>query len=172
MRPDERFDDFYLASRGRLLGQLFALTGDLHDAEDLVQEAFAKAAARWARIGAYEAPEAWVRRVAFNLAVNRQRRLRRHARALFRLGKPQDTVPPLDAGKADLVAALRRLPLRQREVIVLHHLADLPVQAVAAQLGLPDGTVKSLLSRGRATLARLLSDADIDPSWEVRAAND
>jgi len=65
-------------------------------------------------------------------------------------------VPPLDAAETDLVAALRRLPLRQREAIVLHHLADLSVQAVAAQLVLPDGTVKSLLSRGRATLAREL----------------
>jgi RNA polymerase sigma-70 factor (ECF subfamily) len=171
MRPGDEFDTFYLTARGRLVGQLFALTGDLHDAEDLVQEAFAQAAAHWSRIGSYEAPEAWVRRVAFNLAANRLRRLRRQARALLRLSRPE-IVPPLDAGEVDLVRALRALPARQREVVVLHHLADLPVQTVAAQLGVPDSTVKSLLWRARATLARLLSDADIDPLREVRAAHD
>jgi DNA-directed RNA polymerase specialized sigma24 family protein len=77
-------------ARGRLVGQLFALTGDLHDAEDLVQEAFARAAADWKRIRAYEVPEAWVRRVAFNLAHNRGRRLKRHAAALVRLGRPPE----------------------------------------------------------------------------------
>ena len=54
MAIDHDFDRFYLAARGRLVGQLFALTGDLHDAEDLVQEAFARAAAEWRRISVYE----------------------------------------------------------------------------------------------------------------------
>jgi DNA-directed RNA polymerase specialized sigma24 family protein len=103
MAADDEFDRFYLGARGRLVGQLFALTGDLHDAEDLVQEAFARAAANWKRIRAYEVPEAWVRRVAFNLAHNRGRRLKRHAAALVRLGRPPE-VPPMSV---DLVACRR-----------------------------------------------------------------
>jgi RNA polymerase sigma-70 factor (ECF subfamily) len=60
--------------------------------------------------------------------------------------------------RLDLLAALRQLPAAQREVIGLHHLADLPVAEVAETLGIPVGTVKARLSRGRAALAHLLED--------------
>ena len=157
MRAEADFDRFYLGTRARLVGQMFAMTGDLHEAEDLAQEAYARAAADWARIGAYEAPEAWVRRVACNLAHNRGRRLRRHAAALVRLGRPP-AVPPLSVDELALVEALKALPPRQREAVVLHHLAGLSVEEIAAQSGRPTGTVKSWLARGRAALARQLSD--------------
>jgi RNA polymerase sigma-70 factor, ECF subfamily len=159
MRADADFDQFYLGTRARLVGQMFALTGDLHEAEDLAQEAYARAAADWARIGAYEAPEAWVRRVACNLAHNRGRRLRRHAAALVKLGRPP-SVPPLSVDELALVAALKTLPVRQREAVVLHHLAGLSVEEIAAQSGRPTGTVKSWLSRGRAALARQMREED------------
>jgi RNA polymerase sigma-70 factor (ECF subfamily) len=58
------------------------------------------------------------------------------------------------------VAALRRIPVEQRVAIVLHHLVGLPVEEVAAQTDAPTGTVKARLSRGRAALARLLSEED------------
>jgi DNA-directed RNA polymerase specialized sigma24 family protein len=64
----EGFEKFYLATVGRLLGQLFPVTGDLHEAEEIVQEAYARASTRWARLRDYDVPEAWVRRVAMNLA--------------------------------------------------------------------------------------------------------
>jgi RNA polymerase sigma-70 factor (ECF subfamily) len=64
---DDRFADFYTASYQRLLGQLFAVTGDLAEAENLLQEAYARAFARWAQVHAYDRPEAWVRRVALKL---------------------------------------------------------------------------------------------------------
>ena len=163
MRADDDFDRFYLATRGRLLGQLFALTGDLHEAEDLVQEAFARAASNWRRVRAYEAPEAWVRRVGFNLAYNRGRRLRRQAAALVRLGRPAE-VPPMSVDQLALVEALRALPRRQREAIVLHHLADLPLDHIAVQLEVSVGTVKSWLSRGRANLARRLAERGPGPA--------
>ena len=66
-----------------------------------------------------------------------------------------------------LMAALRRLPLPQREAIALYYLADLPVAEVTSCLGVPVGTVKTRLSRGRAALAVLLSSSP-DPSEEVR----
>jgi RNA polymerase sigma factor (sigma-70 family) len=106
-----------------------------------------------------EGPEAWVRRVALNLAAERARRLRRQTRALLRLGPPPQ-VPAASAEALALLEALRTLPMRQRQAIVLHHLVDLPVQEVARMLGVRPGTVKSLLARGRRALANRLSDAE------------
>jgi RNA polymerase sigma-70 factor (ECF subfamily) len=72
--------------------------------------------------------------------------------------RPERTVPGTSPDRVALVQALRRLPRRTREAIVLHHIADLPVDEVAAVLGVSAGTVKSRLSRGRAALARHLAD--------------
>jgi hypothetical protein len=82
----DSFEEFYATAYRRIVGQVFALLGDLHEAEDLTQDAFAKASFRRSRIGAYDAPEAWVRRVAFNQARNRARRARRGLVALARHG--------------------------------------------------------------------------------------
>ncbi len=161
---DDGFAAFYTASYQRLLGQLFAVTGDLAEAENLLQEAYARAFARWAQVRAYDFPEAWVRRVALNLAAMAARRLRRRAAALLRLGPPP-TVPELSAELLDLHHALRVLPLGQRQAIVLHHLAGLPVEEVARELGLPAGTVKSRLARGRRALAHML-DSDRPEVWQ------
>jgi RNA polymerase sigma-70 factor, ECF subfamily len=152
---DESFAAFYSASYRRLLGQLFAVTGDLAEAENLLQEAYARAFARWAQVRAYDFPEAWVRWVALNLAAMAARRLRRRAVALLRLGPPPP-VPELSPELLDLHEALRALPLGQRQVIVLHHLAGLPVEEVARELRVPTGTVKSRLTRGRRALAHVL----------------
>jgi RNA polymerase sigma-70 factor (ECF subfamily) len=152
---DDGFAAFYAASYQRLLGQLFAVTGDLAEAENLLQEAYARAFARWAQVCAYDRPEAWVRRVALNLAAMAARRLRRRAVALWRLGPPP-AVPELGPELLDLYHALRALPLGQRQVVVLHHLVGLPVEEVARELGVPAGTVKSRLARGRSALAEVL----------------
>jgi RNA polymerase sigma-70 factor (ECF subfamily) len=156
---DDDFESFYLATRRRLVGLVFALTGDLHEAEDVVQDAYAQAAVRWQRISRYDAPEAWVRRVACNLAANSRRRLRRQTAALLRMGRPAE-VPPLDVGELDLLAALATLSAKQRQAVVLHHLAGMSVGEVATQMGAPEGTVKSLLARGRAALARELETTE------------
>jgi RNA polymerase sigma-70 factor, ECF subfamily len=148
-----------LQRRGRLLGQLFPVTGDLHEAEEVVQEAFARASVRWARLRDYDVPEAWVRRVAMNLAADRARRLRRQARAILRIGPPPE-VPSASVEALALAEALRGLPVRQRQVIVLHYLVDLPVEEVARTMAMPEGTVKSLLARGRRALAAKLAEPE------------
>lgn len=154
---DGSFEEFYSATYGRLLKQIILVTGDRGDAEDLLQDAYGRAAVRWRRLRDYQAPEAWVRRVALRLAIDRARRARRRAAALLRL-RPQRSPPvELSADSFDLYNALRGLPLGQRQVLVLHHLAGLPVEEVASQLNVPVGTVKSRLSRGRAALARRLA---------------
>jgi RNA polymerase sigma-70 factor, ECF subfamily len=90
-----------------------------------------------------------------NLAADTTRRLRRRAAAMLRLGPPP-TQPELSADTVDLIRALRALPLGQRQAIVLHHLVGLPVEEIGRQLGVPSGTVKGRLARGRAALARRL----------------
>jgi RNA polymerase sigma-70 factor, ECF subfamily len=157
MAAGASFEEFYAATVDRLLGQLFLVTGDLHAAEEIVQEAFTRASTRWARLRDYDVPEAWVRRVAMNLAADRARSLRRHARAILRLGPPP-AVPSVSVETLALVQALGTLPVRQRQAIVLHYLADLPVQEVAGILTVSGGTVKSLLARGRRALAARLGE--------------
>ena len=156
------FEQFYIASYQRLLWELFAVTGgDLPEAEDALQEAYARASLHWQRIRSYQAPDAWVRRVALNLASSAARNARRRAAALLRLAPPPGPGPgpELSAASVDLAAGLRTLPMGQRQVIVLHYLIGLSVEEIARQLRLPSGTVKSRLTRGRKSLARRLGVA-------------
>jgi RNA polymerase sigma-70 factor (ECF subfamily) len=162
MGGDDDFEDFYQASYPRLVGQLTLVTGSLEDAEDAVQEAFARASTRWGRLRAYDAPEAWVRRVALNLATNGLRRARRHLAALARL-RTVTAEPAPATDRLVIEAGLRRLPLRHRQVLVLHYGADLPIDEVARQLRVPSGTVKSRLARARAALGAYLEEAQEEP---------
>ena len=155
MATDEGFHDFYRDAYPRLVAQLYAVTTDLALAEDVVQEAFVRAASRWPQIQTYQAPEAWSQGGA-RAALDAARRLRRQAAALTRLGARPDPQPALDPENQELVEALRRLPRRYREVLVLHHCLDRSVEDVGAHLGIPTATVKTRLARGRAMLAGLL----------------
>ena len=125
--------------------------------EEFYEATYGRAALRWRRLRDYQAPEAWVRRVALRLATDRARRARRRAAALLRLRPPRSPSVELSAESLDLANALRGLPAGQRQAVVLHHLVGLPVEEIASQLNLPVGTVKSRLSRGRAALARRLA---------------
>jgi RNA polymerase sigma-70 factor (ECF subfamily) len=156
------FDELYAESRERLAGQLYALTGDRDGALDLVQEAFVRTWARWDRIAAYDDPEAFVRRVAFNLAKSQWRRVKR---TLLRAKPPEVVEPAPDpSSRQDLVAALKTLPTREREAIVLHYLAGQTIDEIAADMKAPVGTVKSWLGRGRGRLAERLG---VDYSEEM-----
>ena len=156
----EAFDELYAATRERLTVQLTALAGDPSEAQDLVQEAFVRAWIRWDSVGAYEDPEGWIRRVAFNLGVSRWRRARR----LVLRPSPAGALPSApgltsDAsstsgpgGSLGVIAALQALPVSERRAVILHHVTGLSVEEVAAEIGSPVGTVKSWLSRGRRRL--------------------
>ncbi len=154
-RDDRRLREVYAAAYPRLVGQLAGVTGDPAEAEDVVMEAFARAAARPDEFADIDNPEAWLRTVAVNLARSRWRRMLRRSHLLPRLGTTA-AYDDLPDDRLALMAALRRLPAAQREAIALHHLADLPVAEVALTLGVPEGTVKARLARGRAALAVLL----------------
>ena len=157
MAVDRDFAVFYEANYERLVVQLFAVTGNLQDAQDVVQEAFARAFVRWHRLHAYDLPAAWVRRVAFHLALQGLRRARRTLGLSGGPGPPREP-PRLAADQVELVDALGRLPLRYRQVLALHYLGDLPVEAIARDLRLPVGTIKSRLARARQHLAGQLEE--------------
>ncbi|WP_129842483.1 SigE family RNA polymerase sigma factor [Streptomyces sp. RFCAC02] len=154
-RPD--FEEFYAATARRLVTAVYALTGDLTDAEDAVQEAYARAWQRWRRLCAEGDPAPWVRTVALRLAVSTWRKARNRLRAQLRHGPPPD-VPALSPDHVALVGALRRLPDDQRTAVVLHHLLDLPVAEVARQAGASEVAVRARLSRARRELRRVLAD--------------
>jgi RNA polymerase sigma-70 factor (sigma-E family) len=158
MAGSDTFDAFYRASRQRLFDCLYALTGNAAEAQDAVHEAYARAWQRWSVVGEYADPEAWVRTVARRIAVSRWRRARSALRAYHRAGPPPD-LPGPDADAVALMGALGRLPMPQRTAIVLHHLVGLPVAEIARETGVPEGTVKARLSRGRRVLATLLAVA-------------
>ena len=163
------FDDFYRTTSRRVVHHVYAMTGNLAEAQDCVQEAYARAWQRWSRVGGLSDPEAWVRTVARRIAVSRWRRTVVSARHL----RGQRDEPVTDAPSENhplLVDALRQLPPAQREAIVLHHLVGLPVAAVAAETGVPEGTVKARLHRGRAALAEIIGplDAPVEARTEPR----
>jgi RNA polymerase sigma-70 factor (ECF subfamily) len=159
---DDGFTAFFQSAYPRIVGQLRLLTGDRAGAEDLAQEAFIRAAARWRQLARYDQPEAWVRPTAFRLAIDQLRRAKRQRRVLDRLGTRREPEAEPESQDRAVIEALLRLPLPLREVLVLHHCLDLPVETVAAQTGVSPGTVKSRLSRGRDRLAALL-DPDASP---------
>ena len=158
MADGDTVRELYEGCYRRLVGQLFAICGNLGEAEDAVQEAFVRAVEKPRRIAQLDSPEAWLRTVALNVVRRRYRRATRFHGLFSRAGVPETTLPGLSADRVALVEALRQLPYEQREAIVLHHIVDLPVGEIAAQLRVPEGTVKARLSRGRARLVHVFAD--------------
>jgi len=155
--PPETFEDFYVREYPAVVGLAYALSGSRWGAEDLAQEAFLAAAKDWARIGSYEQPGAWVRRVVANLSVSAFRRRAAEAKALARLAFSEVVpLPDLAASDPAFWEAVRSLPRRQRQAVALYYLEDRPVAEIASILGMTTGTVKRHLYDGRQTLARRL----------------
>ncbi|GIF70309.1 RNA polymerase sigma24 factor [Asanoa ishikariensis] len=149
-RDREEFADFYQRSRDNCLRAVLASTGNRALAEDLVAEAFARAWASWHKVNRHPAPAAWVVRTALNVRVSWWRR---HRREVALDGHDQAEVADDSAELHDgLLAAVRRLPQRQREVVVLRIWLDLDTNTVADVLGISAKTVAVHLSRATATL--------------------
>lgn len=157
MRDPRVFDDFYAGHVRRLTSHMYAMTGSLTEAEDLVQEAFARAWQNWEKVSGYADPEAWVRSVACRIRVSVWRKAVNRLTAHRRHGIP-DEVPGASPDYVAVVAALRRIPYEQRRAIVLHHLVGLSVEETARETDAAPGTVKARLSRGRRAMASYLSD--------------
>jgi RNA polymerase sigma-70 factor (ECF subfamily) len=161
MSDESDFDEFYVGTVKRTTLAVFAMLGDMAEAEDAVAEAYARAWTRWSSVSAMSDPAAWVRTVAYRLKVSAWRSAVRRVAAHRRFGVQPD-VPGLNADHVAVVAALRQLPEAQRRAIVLHHMVGLTVDEVAAEVQAPAGTVKARLSRRRARLASLLADPETE----------
>jgi len=167
MGETDDFDAFYHATSRALLRQMYAMTGNFADAQDSVQEAYARAWQHWGTVREARDPAAWVRTVAWRISASRWRKAKGGVKALVRHGPPDPGVEPSPDNVA-LVAALRQIPEAQRRAVVLHHLGGLSVEEVARETGAPTGTVKARLSRGRAALAELLRDEPREEGHRVR----
>lgn len=152
------FDDLYRTEYPGLIGVAIALTGTIEDGEDAVQGAMLKAFVNWGRVGSLERPGGWCHRVLVNACRSLFRRRRTAVRWLA--GRPR--VEPSTAGPSPDVlafwAAVRRLPERPRQVVALHYAGDLAVEEIARILTVPEGTVRSDLTRARAALRAELED--------------
>jgi len=142
----------------RLVRGLALHCRDAAVAQEVAQEALVRAWERWATVRGARSPEAWVWRVALNLATSRFRRRAAERRAYLRAVPPSPTSPDPDDQLA-VRAAVALLPHRQRAALVLRYYADLSVVEVAEALDCAPGTVKSLTSKGVARLRRRLGDA-------------
>jgi RNA polymerase sigma-70 factor (ECF subfamily) len=155
----EGFDSFYRREYPRIAALARVLTGPL-GAEDHAQDAMLVAYRRWPEVSRMVDPAMWVRRVCVNIATSQVRRRAAEARAVLRLGArreiPSDQMPVDE----DFWAAARALPRRQAQVVALYYLFDLSVTDVAATLDISEGSVKTHLSRARASLAVMLDQGD------------
>ena len=149
----DAFDTFFRAERDQLVAQAYLLVGELSAAQDLAQQALERTWRHWKKVRRYDNPAAWTRRVLFNMALNTRRRWGREQP----LGKVERACDEPPEEHLELVAALRSLPSDQCRAIVLHDALGFSVAEVASELRMPEGTVKSWLSRGRSKLAAELA---------------
>jgi len=158
MSDDERIEEFY--------GGLFAIAyrvgyrilGEVTAAEDVAAEAVARAVVHWPRLDDPARRPAWIAKVAANLAVDVVRKRARRAPEARPAASDHADATAL---RIALASALASLSSRQREVVVLRYLADLPEAQVASALGLSLNTVKKHTARGIAALR-----ASLGPTWE------
>ncbi len=169
MTPDA--EEFCREVPPRLVAALTVHSGSRTEAEDLTQEALARAVARWSKVRAMRHPQAWVFQVAYNLSRSRWRRLGAERRALARIDPPTEARPDEgDTGERELLRdAVAALPPRQRAAVAMRHLADLSTAETALALGCQEGTVRSLTAQGIAALRSSLGASTSTP--ESRGAD-
>jgi DNA-directed RNA polymerase specialized sigma24 family protein len=155
----EEFAEFYRASRDSCLRAVTAVVADRQLAEELVAEAFARAWTSWGKVRRHPAPRGWVVRTALNTGVSWWRRRREVPSADHDAAAPAGTSGGVDPA---LIAALRRLPARQREVLAPRILLDLDTETTARLLGIAPGTVMVHLFRALAALRRDVPPANTD----------
>jgi RNA polymerase sigma-70 factor (ECF subfamily) len=155
---DQDFDAFYGSTRRKVIMHVYAMTGNLAEAEDCVQEAFARAWQQWANLTRQPGSlEGWVRTVATRLAISSWRQAASRLSAHRREHEVQQ-IPGMNPDYLAVVAALRKIPAAQRQAIVLYHFGGLSIEEIADETGARPSAVKARLSRARAALVPHLSE--------------
>jgi len=168
-RDEQEFAEYFVARREAVRRTAYLLCGDWHKADDLAQTAFVALHRRWRKVRDKQALDAYVRRTLVRAVIDESRRPWRRERFVEEL--PETAADDGDIGDAvatreALLKGLRRVPPRQRAVLVLRFLEGLDVAGAAQALGCSEGTVKSQTSRGLAALREALGDAvdDLRPA--------
>jgi RNA polymerase sigma-70 factor (sigma-E family) len=165
---EREFRDFVALRSKSLLHTAYLLTGNWEQGRDLLQTALANTARRWSKLRDREQPDAYVRRALYHAYVDRSRRLGWGRETLT--AEPPDGAPSVVgagadhadtvAQRQDLVAALRRLPKRQRAIVVLRYFEDRPDAEIADLLGITAGTVRSQTHKALTALRVTLRDQE------------
>jgi RNA polymerase sigma-70 factor, ECF subfamily len=153
---ERSFEDFYRAEYPTLVAVATALVGTVESAEDLTQDTMVKSLMRWGKVRQLERPGGWAHRVLLNACTSWWRRRRTEADHLARQRRVEPSVTGPSPDAMAFWGAVRQLPERHRLVMVLHYAGDRSVAEVASILAVPEGTVRSDLTRARAALATQL----------------
>ena len=161
---ETEFAEYFTAQHGVLRRLAYALCGDWHHADDVVQHTFVQLYRHWTRVRPASL-DAYVRTILVNAVRSQSRRRRRETTTA---DPPDSVAATVDPGvQVDVRRALARLPRRQREMVVLRHIETLSISEVAQVLGVAEGTVKSQTARGIEALRRLLGDSATAPAAEM-----
>jgi RNA polymerase sigma-70 factor (ECF subfamily) len=156
---DADFERLYRNTYRRILGTLITLVRDIPTAEDCAQETYERAYRNWAGWRPDAPVEAWLHRIAINVAISdrRYQRLRQAGEVVRRLGRPAaGPDPSVVAEQSDLVRAMKKLPTKQAAALVLRHYHGYTNREIAAALGVPEQTVASRLAAARKHLQAVL----------------
>ena len=153
------FERLYRNTYRRILGTLITLVRDRATAEDCAQETYERAFRRWKDWRPEASPEAWLHRIAINVAISdrRHQRLRQAGELVRRLGRPAPgTDPATVAERSDLIKAMKKLPTKQAAALVLRHYYGYSNREIASAIGVPEQTVASRLATARKQLHAVL----------------
>jgi RNA polymerase sigma-70 factor, ECF subfamily len=153
------FERLYRNTYRRILGTLITLVRDVPTAEDCAQETYERAYRSWSTWRPDAAPEAWLHRIAINVAISdrRHQRIREAGEMIRRLGKPAPGPDPaLVAERSEMFRAIQKLPTKQAAALVLRHYHGYTNREIAAALGIPEQTVASRLATARKQLQATL----------------
>jgi len=150
------FEDVYRREYPGLVAVATALTGDVRDGEDAVQDTMVRAFVRWDRVGELERPGAWCHRVLVNACRSRWRRRRTEARFWSRSRREEASVAEPSADVMVFWALVRELPSRPQLSVTLHFAGERTMAEIASILDVPEGTVRSDIARARLVITKAL----------------